>query len=127
LFPHQANKNYNLHFEVKLKPINFLKNTPENKLTCNMKYKKNNFSDSSQLITKPVNRYVNYKFQCSHFHIQKSTLKVHKAGSSETLLISTRLQDGTFQMHTLLKIQEPPQNKRSHKSDIKQVSYCHKH
>ena len=69
LFPYQANKTHNLHFELKLKPINFLKNTSEKKLTCNTKYKKNNFSASSQLITRPVNRYMNGKFQCSHFYI----------------------------------------------------------
>jgi len=40
LFPYQANKTHKLHFELKLKLINFLKNTPEKKLTCNIKYKK---------------------------------------------------------------------------------------
>jgi len=80
--------------------INFLKNTPEKKVTCNLKYEKNNFSVSSQLTKRPVNHYLKYKFQCSQFHIRKSTLKIRKAGSSETLLISTRLQDGTSQMHT---------------------------
>jgi len=54
--PYKANKTYHLHFELKLKLINFLKNTPEKKLTCNMKYKKNNFPVSSQLIKRPVNR-----------------------------------------------------------------------
>ena len=59
LVPYQANRTHNLHFEIKLKLINFLKNTPEKKLTCNMKYKKNNFSVYSQLTTRPVNRNLN--------------------------------------------------------------------
>jgi len=44
LVPYQANKTRNLHFELKLKLISFHKNTPEKKLTCNIKYKKNNLS-----------------------------------------------------------------------------------
>jgi hypothetical protein len=71
LVSYQANKTHELHFELKLKLINFLKNTPEKKLTCNLKYKKNNFFVLSQLTKRPVNRYLNYKFQCSHFSHSK--------------------------------------------------------
>lgn len=55
----QSNKAHNLHFKVKFKLINFLKNIPEKKLPCNMKYKKNSFSVSSQLTIRPVNCYLN--------------------------------------------------------------------
>jgi hypothetical protein len=64
---YQANKTYNLHFELKFKIINFLKNTPEKKLTYNMKYKSNNFSVNSQLTAKPVNCYLNKNFSAHNF------------------------------------------------------------
>ena len=56
---YQSNKSHNLQFKLKFKLVNFLKNIPEKKLTCNMKYKKNNFSVSSQLTTRPINCYLN--------------------------------------------------------------------
>jgi hypothetical protein len=67
---YQANKTNNLQFELKFKIINFLKNTPEKKLACNMKYKSNEFSVNSQLTTKPVNCYLNKNSSAQNFKFE---------------------------------------------------------